>query len=802
MNFKKGFLFHLLPLLIFFLITSIFFAPLYTGKVLVQSDNIQLSGSSKEVADYREKGEEISWTNREFSGLPVLSGSEYNLFVYINRALFGGFIPKIIMMVFALFVGFYILLQVLGVSRWLSAIGALAFAYSTFNIISIEAGHDNKVLAMAFMAPVLAGVIMAYSGKYLKGALLTCLAAGLQLLYGHIQITYYLLIMVLAYLIVVIYQTWKSGKWNEFVKASLYLMGGALIAIGCNFGKLYSTVEYSDYSTRGGSELASDKASGDGLDKDYAWSWSNGVLETFTVMFPYFHGGATGEALSEDSDTYKELRSHGVDNQTINGVTSRVALYWGDQPFTAGPLYFGIIIIFLFVLSFFLLDGPFKWWGIGLTLLAFLLAMGKNLEWFNNFFFYYVPLYNKFRSVTMSFSIAQLLVPLLGIMALDKLLKENSGNKIVTNRILQSAGILIGLALIFLLFKNSLFDFKGINDAQYFSQFPEWLKNAIISDRKSKFNGDIIRGILFLVLMGGGTWLLVTRKLKENYFLIGLAVLVLIDLLGVNRRYVSTDDFDSPNSYRRNAFQPTQADQTILQDDSYYRVFNTTRRLDQDGMTSYHHFSIGGYNAIKMQRYQELIERQISQGNRGVLNMLNVKYFITAGENGPPMAQRNPQALGNAWAVEDLKIVENADEEINSLNEIDPGVTALVDERFSDYIEGSTTFSGKADINLESYHPEEMKYHFNSDENQFVVFSEIYYKPGWNAYIDGNEEDHIRVDYVLRGLKVPAGDHEIIFKYEPVSEVVGNWLAIISSILILVFLGIEGFSMYRSHKVA
>ncbi len=798
MNLNQGPARHIVPFVLFFIITSIFFAPLYSGKVLVQSDNVQLTGSLKEVADFREKGELIGWTNREFSGLPILNGSQYNPFIYLNRALFQSFIPKIIMMVFALFAGFYLLLQVVGVSRWLSAIGGLAFAYSTFNIISIEAGHDNKVLAMAFMAPVLAGIVLAYKGGYLKGALLTCISAGLQLLYGHIQITYYLLIMVIAYLILVIYQTWKSGKWNEFIKASLYLAGGTIIAIGCNFGKLYSTVEYSDYSTRGGSELSSDRVTSDGLDKEYAWSWSNGIMETFTVMFPYFHGGATGEALSDESETYEALRSHGVDNQTIQGVTGRVALYWGDQPFTAGPLYFGITMVFLFVLSFFILEGPFKWWGAGLTLLAFLLAMGKNLEWFNNFFFYYVPLYNKFRSVTMSFSIAQLLVPLLGIMAIDKLLKQDSGNGVMTKRILQTAGTLCGLAIFFLLFKNSLFDFRGTNDPQYFAQFPEWLTNAIISDRKSKFNADIIRSVIFLALIGGGSWLVVTKKLKENYFLVGLSLLVLIDLLAVNRRYVSTDDFDSPGAYSRNAFQPTPADQAILQDDSYYRVFNTTRRLDQDGLTSYHHFSIGGYNAIKMQRYQELIERHISQGNRTVLNMLNVKYYIVSGEENQLRAQQNPQALGNAWAVEELQMVEDANAEIEALNTIDAGTTAAIDQRFDDYLSDKPIqFSGEAEVILESYHPEEMNYRFSSEEDQFVVFSEIYYPPGWNAYLDGTQVDHVRVNYVLRGMFVPQGDHEIVFKYEPVSMVAGNYLAIIASLFLFGLIGLTGYQSFK-----
>ena len=798
MNFNKGYLNHLLPIVLFFIVVSIYFAPLYTGKVLVQSDNIQLTGSLAEVSSYREKGELIGWTNKEFSGLPVLSGSSYNPFVYINRALFNSFIPKIIMMVFALFAGFYLLLQLLGVSRWLSAIGAFAYAFSTFNIISIEAGHDNKVLAMAFMAPVLAGVISAYKGKYLTGALITCFASGLQLLYGHVQITYYLLLMVIGYVIMVIIETIKSKEWRHFIKATLVLAGATAIAVGCSFGKLYSTIEYSDYSTRGGSELSSDKVSSDGLDKEYAWSWSNGVLETFTVMFPYFHGGATGEALTEDSNTYEALSNHGVDNRTIESVTQRVALYWGDQPFTAGPLYFGITIILFFVLGLFILNGPFKWWAVSLIVLSFLLAMGKNLEWFNNLFFYYVPLYNKFRSVTMSFSIAQLLVPMIGIVALNNIFKKDISVNVISQKITRTLGVLIGIGLLFLFFKNIFFDFRGANDPQYFSQFPEWLVNAIVADRKSLFNSDIIRGIIFLVLLGGSAWLFVQNKLQTKYFLIGIGVLVMIDLLAVNRRYISSDDFDKPRSYQNRSFQPTSADELILQDTSYYRVFNTTRRLDQDGITSYHHFSIGGYNAIKMQRYQELIERHIAQGNETVLNMLNAKYFIISDDNSQLKVMQNPNALGTAWAVDRIKVVDNADDEIAQLNNFDAGKTALVDARFNSYLENKPTdYSGIADISFESYHPEKMVYKFSSEKEQFLVFSEIYYQPGWNVYIDGNKVDHIRVDYILRGMYVPSGEHEIVFKYEPVSEVVGDYLAIISSFLLAVLVGFAGYMSSR-----
>lgn len=797
MNLSKGFISHLIPIAIFFVLVSIFFAPLYSGKTLVQSDNVQLSGSMKEVADYREKGEMIGWTNREFAGLPILSGSEYNPFIYINRLFFGGFIPKMIMMVFALFFGFYLLSQVVGAGKWVSAIGAFAFAFSTFNMISIEAGHDNKVLAMAFMAPVIAGVILVYKGKYLVGGLITVFAAGLQLLYGHIQITYYLLIIVLAYLILVLVKTIKAGTWNEFIRGSITLLIATLIAILGNFGKLYSTLEYSSYSTRGGSELSSTDQPRDGLDKEYAMAWSSGVLETLTTVFPYFHGGATGEQLSDDSETYKALKSKGVDQQTTNNVTASIPLYWGDQPFTAGPIYFGITVMFFFIMGLYLIKGSMKWWIVGLTILSFALAMGKNLAFFNDFFFNYIPLYNKFRSVTMSFSIGQLLVPLLGVMALNEIVKRDVSAVVSRKALMQSVAIVGGLGIIFLFFKGAFFDFKGINDTQYFAQFPDWLIRAIVEDRKSKFNGDVIRSLIFICFLGAGTWFFIKEKLSARYYLIGLSVLVFIDLWAVNKRYISLDDFDKSRQLNRQVFQPSNADNQILQDDSYYRVFNTTRRLDQDGLTSYHHFSVGGYNAIKMQRYQEVIERYISQGNRNVLNMLNVKYYIVQNDQ-QLIAQRNAGALGNAWPVQSLMVVDNADEEISALGDFDPVNTAIVDNRFNDYLESiSKSYTGEASVEFLDYHPEELRYKFSSDTDQFLAFSEIYYKPGWNAYIDDQKVEHIRVNYLLRGMHVPSGEHTVVFKYEPVSETIGDILAIASIFLILVSLGVYGFVVFR-----
>lgn len=789
MNLISSKLKHLIPLIAFLVLASIYFGPLFTGKVLVQSDNVQLTGVSKELSEYREKGDPVTWNNKEFSGGPVLSSSEYNPFGIVSRVILNGVFPKAVMMMFLLYVGMYILLVVAGVSRWVAAIGAMAYAFSSFNVISIEVGHDNKVLAIAFMAPVIAGVMLAYRGELLKGGVLTMIAAGFQLYYGHVQITYYLLIMVLAYLLLVIHQTYKDKSWQMFVKASGVLAAGTIIAFGCNFTKLYSTLEYSDYSTRGGTDLkqeAGDNASQDGLSKDYALSWSNGVSETFTLIFPYIYGGASRETLSEDSNTYEALTSRGVDQQNVRNIIANAPLYWGKQPFTGGPIYFGAIVCFFFVLSFFVIEGPVKWWGLGLTILSLLLAMGKNLEWFTDIFFYYVPLYNKFRSITMILSIAQLIVPLMALMALDKILNQKDKLKDIGRDLIRVSGALIGLGLIMILFKGAFFDFRGLNDGAY--GFPDWLVNAIVDDRKSFFNMAVMRSLTFIGLSALGVWLYLKGILKPIYFMAAMGLLVLVDLWAVDKRYLGEEDFQSKRRMSDQYFIPSNADKQILQDKSYYRVLNLSSPSPfSDGITSYHHYSILGYSAIKMQRYQELIDRYIQEMSPSVLNMLNAKYIIVKGQNGPQV-QRNPGALGNAWLISEIKIAEHADEELAMLGEVNPKETAIANKEFNALID-TKAFTAEGQVSLKSYHPEKMVYDFSAGSDQFVVFSEIYYKPGWNAYIDGENQDYVRVNYVLRGLEVPKGEHEIEFRYEPVSKAVGSKVIIFSTILLVLGVG-------------
>ncbi len=787
----KPWLWHLLPVFIFFILTSIYFSPLYTGKSLVQSDNIQFEGTMSELNEYRKKGEEIRWTNTEFSGMPIAGGSEYNLYSIIDGVLFYSVMPKPIMMMMALFIGFYILGCTMTERKWLAAIFSFAFAFSTFNVISLEAGHDNKVVAMALMAPVLAGIIRAYRGEKILGGLITAFFAGYQLHYGHIQITYYLLLMVVGYVVYIAIKTYQNGAWRQFIRSSGVLLIATIIAVGCNFGKLYALYEYSTYSTRGGSELSAND-SGSGLDKDYALAWSNGVLEPFTIMFPYFYGGASsGEQLDQGSAVYQQLSGRGVDRRSIENITSSAPLYWGDQPFTAGPIYYGAVICFLMIFALFYLRDGIKWWALAFLAISLLLSMGKNLEWYTDLFFYYVPLYNKFRSVTMIMSMGQLLAPLLGLMAVDKLITSDNQWSDIKQSLLQSIGVMTSIGLFFLMFKSSFFDFEGQNDGQY--GFPDWLLNALISDRKQLFNQDIYRTLILTLLAGGAVWLLTLGKLKRTYFTALIAVLVLFDMWLVNKRYLKSDDFDRKARVTQNAFTPSAADLAIQRDTTYYRVLNLTTNPFSDGITSYHHFSVGGYSAIKMQRYQELIDRYLSQVDAAVLGMLNAKYFIVPSQQGGPGVQRNTEALGNAWLVKTARTVANADEEIAAIGEVDLRKIAVYDQKFDEYLGGGKAYDQSGSITLTSYHPEHLVYGFDSETEQLAVFSDIYYLPGWNAYIDGEQVDYIRVNYLLRGLSLPAGSHKVEFKYEPVSQVVGNVVVSGSGICLLLILLLSGY---------
>ena len=516
---------------------------------------------------------------------------------------------------------------------------------------------------------------------------------------------------------------------------------------------------------------------------------------------PNFSGGSSHQELSEGSETAQALKKNGVSN--VKDMIKTIQTYWGEQPFTSGPVYAGAIIIFLFVMGLFLIKGPEKWWLLAGVILSLMLAWGKNFDAFNDFMFYHVPFYNKFRTVAMALVIASVALPVLALMALNRIFTTQGDKKEVMKALKYSAGIVGGLCLLFAIVPTMFFDFASTSDANMLKQgFPDWFLSAIVSDRQSIFRMDAFRSFMLITLSVGLIWAFIAKKIKSTYALIAFGLLITFDVWAVDKRYLNDEDF-VPKRKMSAEIQPTQADEMILMDkDPNYRVLNITANTFNDASTSYFHKSIGGYHGAKLRRYQELIENQISKNNVKVFNMLNTRYFIVPGEKGEQTVQRNVAALGNAWFVEGCKLVENADSEMTALSTFEPAKTAIIDKRFSEQIKGLV--EGKdttSSISLTSYKPNDLVYASKADRQQLAVFSEIYYDKGWNAYVDGKLTPYVRANYVLRAMLVPSGNHTIEFKFEPKSFYTGDKISLFSSIIILlIFIGTIGFGIWKYLK--
>ena len=819
---------HLVAVIIFLLITIVYFSPILEGKRLAQHDIAQFKGMSQEINDYRERtGEEALWTNSMFSGMPAYQISvryEGNLLRYFDQLLTFG-IPRPFHIVMLYLLGFYFLLVTLKIDPRLAIAGAIAFAFSSYFFIILEAGHNSKAHAIGYVAPVIAGVLLTFRGKWLLGGAISALFLSLQFMANHLQITYYLLIILVLLGIFQFYKNYKENRLKEYFYALGVLLVAALFAVATNITSLWATYEYGQYTIRGPSELTSNDQSSGGLDKDYALGWSYGVAESMTLLVPDFMGGPTIGKLSEKSELYNTMVSQGVTPGQAKQIITQVPLYWGDQPVTSGPTYVGIIAVFLFVLALFLVKGPYKWWLFSAAVLGLLLSWGKNFMWFTDIFFEYVPLYNKFRAVSMTLVIVCVTVPFLAWLGLRQIEKGLIDKDSLIKYLKYSIGIVGGVLLLLVVFAGS-FSYYGPVDEQLVNQYQwqAWMVEALRIDRASLLRMDALRGLFFVLASAGAIWLFVKEKLGKTAFVAILAGLILLDMWTVNKRYIDNDDFVA-KSKAETPFQPTRADLQILQqelslnnlpastgqlEDSFeeyrsktnFRVLNTTVSTFNDASTSYFHKSIGGYHGAKLRRYQELIERQISNNNMSVLNMLNTRYFITRGQDNQPVARKNPEALGNVWFVNNVQIVENADEEMEALTNFDPARTAVADKRFAGYLSDldlSTTDLVLADtltdpeivddidrIQLTQYEPNHLVYTSNSREENLAVFSEIYYDKGWNAYIDGQPVDHIRVNYVLRALRVPPGQHTIEFKFEPQVISTGENISLASSALLII----------------
>jgi len=824
---------HLIILLGFFALALAYMSPILDGKVLSQHDMTQFVGVKQELTAYEEEtGESSQWTNSQFSGMPAFhvgpAGAKTTLFREIARVLrLGVDMTNPIAIMLAYLLCFYILLLTLRLSPWLSAIGAIAFAFSSYNLIILQPGHISKAYAIAFMAPVVAGILLAYRGKYLVGGLIFLLGLGLELYFNHLQITYYLMLLALIIVLSKAVYAVIEKQLRKFLTASAVLLVAAILALLPNFSSFWTNYEISKLSIRGAPELTlNEENQTSGLDRDYALSWSYGKAETFSLMIPYMTGGKTAAMGGNEKAMEK------VSPQLRESVAGQNQ-YWGAKASTAGDNYSGAIVVFFFVLGLFLIKGPMRWWIIISSLLSILLAWGSNFPALSYFFLDHVPFYNKFRTVEMTLVIVCFNIPLLAFLAIDRIIKEPELIHENKKQYLMAFGLTGGLSLLFFLIPG-LFNFftdreqmmfnqqlQGAN-VQYASQFRQFM-DELEAARIYIFRHDAIRSFVLIAIAFVLTWYFASKKLKLTWFLVGLALLVTLDLWLIDLRYLNKDNFVSKRQ-QENTMAMTAADELILQDpDIHYRTANLTVNLWSDGTTSYHHKSIGGYHGIKLRRYQDLINVYLSQGlqniigvlseqpsaiqvdsvlaEQQVINMLNTKYFILNPSSQP---LQNPHAMGHGWLVNDIKLVENADEEYMALGNTDLSRVAVVDRRFEALVSDDLRHEeASGTVELSEYRPNHMSYQVSLDQNSLVVFSDIYYGGSWKASIDGEPVPHLRANYILRALPMEAGEHtvEFSFVFEPFEKgekisLMGSWL------VLLILLGGTGFSLYtRGFKV-
>ncbi|WP_298286984.1 YfhO family protein [uncultured Lutibacter sp.] len=781
---------YLIAFVIFTVVSVAYFSPVLEGKKIFQNDIKHFIGMAKEVNDFRaENKTEPYWTNAAFGGMPTysLSAKYPNNYIKQLDSLLR-FLPRPADYLFLYFLSFFILLTVLKVDWKLSILGALAFGFSTYYIIILGVGHNAKAHAIAYMPLVLAGILMVLQKKYLWGFVLTTIAMALEINASHPQMTYYLLFTVLILGIIYLIDAFKEKDLATYFKGIGILVVAVTIAVGVNASSLLATKEYAKYSTRGKSELTinldgSTKEAVNGLSKEYITQYSYGISETFNLFIPRFMGGGNYENVGLESNIYEFLKDK-TDPRQAKQFSEFAPMYWGQQPIVEAPAYIGAILIFLFVLGIFLVKGKLKKWLVGVVIFSILLSWGKNFEILTNFFIDYIPLYNKFRAVSSIQVITELAIPLLGILALKEWFSNTISSENKLNALKKAFYIAGGFALIFTLFGSSLFAFEGLRDASYDQMLPGLL-DAIMADRKAVFFSDSLRTLILVTLSAGILWLYLKNKLKLNTTIIALTVLILFDLITVDRRYVNNDDFEAASIIEK-PFVASEIDKEILKDTSYYRVANFMVDPMNDGSTSYFHKSIGGYHAAKLGIYQELFDFQIAKNNIEVLNMLNTKYFIFEDGSQRATVQQNIQANGNAWFVNTIKVVENVNEEMMVLDSLKTKNEAvLTKNRIPNSFKTNYEIDSLATIKLISYKANELIYQVSSTKNQFAVFSEIYYKEGWNAYINTKLQPYYRVNYVLRGMEIPKGKHTITFKFEPSVIKKGTSISLVSYALLL-----------------
>lgn len=793
---------HLAIIGIFIAITFIYFPPAWQGKVLYQHDVLQAQAGQQEILDVKARdGDMPLWTNSMFSGMPsyqVLIELPNNITTYLLQG-FKGIFPHPIDVVLLYLFGAYLLFSVLKIKPWLAAVGAVAFAFSSYNFIYIEAGHANKTYAIAFMAPILAGILLAFRGKYLWGAVILALAMALEIRVNHIQVTYYLFLAALILVGMEAYNAIREKRLLAFGKAIAFQAAAVMVAIAVNASLLWPTYEYSKETLRGKSNLKTENSqrADNGVSRDYAYHWSQGVDESITFLIPNAYGGGMSTRLDAQSNVAKLVINKGVDPGQAAGFAANLPTYWGEKPGTSGPWYFGAGVMFLFVLGLIIVPGRIKWWLAGTTALVLLLSFGRHFPLVSDLFFYYFPMYNKFRAVESVLIIATLLIPVLAVLSINELIKNGPSIKKLDKKVLYVFYGVGGIALLIATLPDLFLSFKSSNHQAMTQQYGQQLQDntfanemmaALVKDRVALARADAFRSLLFVAATFVLVWLLIKNKLRAQAAVVLLGIVTLIDLWGVDKRYLNDDRFADKLQLARQFNPEREVDRLILMDkDPNYRVFDITTNPFADARTSYFHKSIGGYHAAKLMRYQELIERQFSGAiNEDVLDMLNTRYLITADNENNQRIQRRNTAVGNAWFVEKVTVVTSNEEEMEAINAFDPSKEAFIHEEFKPLLnEGRLSRPENASIELTSYRPDHLVYEYSAPRDALAVFSEIWYDKGWKAFVDGEELPILRANYVLRALQLPGGNHQVEFKFEPKSYHLGETISLIGSIVLV-----------------
>ncbi|MFK1952746.1 YfhO family protein [Bacteroides fragilis] len=813
----KKFLPDLIAILAFIVISFIYFFPAITeDRILFQHDTVAGAGAGQEAKEYYERtGERTRWTNALFGGMPTYQMSpSYDStepLTFVQKV-YHLFLPNYVWLTFIMMLGFYILLRAFGIPAWLAGLGGIIWGFSSYFFILIAAGHIWKFITLAYIPPTIAGIVLAYRKKYLLGGIITALFMAMQILSNHVQMTYYFLFVILFMVGAFFEDAWRKKELPQFFKATGVLIVAGLIGVSINLSNLYHTYEYSKETMRGKSELkyegAAAKQTSSGLNRDYITQWSYGIGETFSLLVPNVKGGAS-VPLSRSEKAMEKA------NPMYSSLYSQLTQYFGDQPMTSGPVYVGAFVLMLFILGCFIVKGPMKWALLGATIFSILLSWGKNFMGLTDFFIDYIPMYNKFRAVSSILVIAEFTIPLLAIFTLKEILTKPELLKEKLKYIYISFGLTGGLALLFAIAPRLFFPtyIPGNEMAALQNALPADQLSPIIANleemRVHLFTSDAWRSFFIVTI---GTLLLLAynaKKLKATWTVAAIALLCLGDMWSVNKRYLYDEQF-IPKSEQTATFRKTQTDELILQDPSLdYRVLNFAGNTFEENNTSYWHKSVGGYHAAKLRRYQEMIDHHIAKEMQAayqevataggqmdsvnaakfpVLNMLNTKYFIfPAGQQGQTVPIENPYTFGNAWFIDKIQYVNNANEEIDAIGQVDLQQTAIVDSKFKEALKGVN--EGYKDslstIRLTSYEPNQLVYETSSPQDGIVVFSEIYY-PGWTATIDGKPADIARADYILRAMNVPAGKHTIEMRFDPQSLHITEGIAYGAMALLLV----------------